>query len=737
MAGRSGSDGRGSPDPAAREALLGHAAPGTPADLLSDRSIGRYQVLASIGRGGMGEILLAQHQVKGHIELAALKVLTSDDQDLVRMFMDEAALMARIHSRHVLEVFEFGREDGEFYLAMEYLEGRPLVRVMIDAYQRLGGIDYPMVAALGAGAALGLADAHEATGADGQPLQIVHRDVSPQNVFITYRGVPKVIDFGVARARERLTQTAVGHVKGKAAYMSPEQVDGRREIDGRSDVFALGICLWEMAAGRRLFKRDGDYETMLAVSEGPIVSPTKLRRRPEPELDRILLAALERDLGRRTESARVLAEQLRTYAAQHGIPEPKHAIAELMDRLYHEESMRERELLEMIGERSREPTAREVEALRSLSGISPRPEAAPVAEVTLVGRPEELGALERFGDAAKEDTPTILAVAPPRPRATSGVPRLSVEDRAQVVERAVQTLNEQYERERALRRAGHSARSSRRPVTRRTRGLAIWLGRIALGLIVLLGASSIAVLALKRPPARTAEREGSTRPPPLPSPPSPEPEVAPERPGSVRDLVRELGAEGVSFEIGSGIYRVRDRRARASVPIAWDSTFTSVDEHGLYGALFRSAEPGTVFFTFVGRIDGGPVQVEPLTINDCPAEVEFQAQGITLRYGHTEVVLSRAALLLLEARVTVPRFADRVELQPLSLSFGRAQPDRETVHCGRGLGGGELRLERVPAGRYELLFMGEGQTETRSIQVPAEEKRSKKRRRGARGSTPG
>lgn len=738
MAERSGSDGRERPDEAARDALLGHAAPSDATDSRAGQTLGKYRVLASIGRGGMGEILLAQHRSRGRTRLAALKVLASDDQELVRMFMDEAALMARIESRHVLEVFEFGREHGEFYLAMEYLEGRPLVRLMIDAYQRLAGLEYPMVAALGAGAALGLADAHEAKGADGAPLQIVHRDVSPQNIFVTYAGVTKVIDFGVARARERLSRTVVGHVKGKAAYMSPEQVDGQLEIDGRSDVFSLGICLWEMAAGRRLFKRDGDYETMLAVSEGPLVSPTKLRRRPDPALDRILLSALERDLSRRTPSARVLAAELLDYAAARGVTAPESAITGLMDELYREESARERELLERLTARSHEVTANEVEALRSLSGISPRPEPAPVAEVTLVGRPDELGALESFGGPSVEDTPTQLLVASPRPRATSGVPRLSAEARAQVVERAVQALNEQYERERVLRRAGHSARSARRPVSRRTRGIAVWLGRLALGMMGLLGLGALLLVARSTP-----------RAPPAASPPrpalggapavlTPAPlEEAPKRSRPVRELVRELEAQGLSFEIGAGVYLVRDARDRPGVPIAWDASYEAVEAHGLSGVLVRSPEVGTVALSFLGRVDGGPARVEALTVNDCPAEAEIGPEGVVLRYGQARVVVSMRGTSLFDARVPLPRFAERAALMPLALGFGAGPEDPELVRCGRGLGSGELRLERLPPGRYELVLSGRGQRETRVLQVPEEEKKPRKRRRAAKGSTSG
>lgn len=731
MADHSGSDGSGPSDAAARDALLGRAAPSAQDNPSALRILGGYQVLASIGRGGMGEILLAQYRSKGQARLAALKVLASEDEDLVKMFMDEAALMARIRSPHVLEVFEFGRDAGEFFLAMEYLQGRPLVRLMIDSYQNLGGIDYGIVAAIGAGAAEGLADAHEATGADGKPLQIVHRDVSPQNIFVTYEGLAKVIDFGVARARERLTKTAVGHVKGKAAYMSPEQVDGREEIDGRSDVFALGICLWEMTAGRRLFKRDSDYETMMAVSEGPVVSPTKMRRHPDPELDRILFSALTRSPKRRTQSAREFAQELRAYAASKGLADPKRAIAELMERLYGEEAARERELLAAFSKRLAEPTLGEVEALRTLSGISPRPEPDPVQEVTLIGRPEDMVALDAFRAPMDEEEQTILNVRPPRARAMSALPRLSVEERAVVVERAVQSLNEQYQREKLLRRVGHPVKRGRRPLSRGVRGLGLWLGRIALLLMVLLGAGSIALLASK------THHEEAAISRPAPAQPTVETERLAPRPRPVREAMRALAEQGVRFEVGTGIYRVVDQRGGPPVPIAWDATFAPVSAHGLDGAFFRSVEPGTVYASFIGRVDGGAVQVEALSVNDCPAALEATAEGVQVRYGQQSVLVAVRPVQLHSARFSLPRFADRVELLPLALSFGRRDPDASTVHCDSGLGGNELRFERVPAGEYELVFTGEGQSERRAVRVPVEEKKPKRRRRAPVSVPPG
>ena len=190
------------------------------------------------------------------------------------------------------------------------------------------------------------------------------------------------------------------------------------------------------------------------------------------------------------------------------------------------------------------------------------------------------------------------------------------------------------------------------------------------------------------------------------------------------------------FEIGSGVYRVVDERNRPPVLVAWDATYVPVSAFGLEGAFFRSSEPGTVHASFVGRLDGGPLQIEGLSINDCPAEFEATKDGVRLRYGTSPVSLSLRPLELHSARFSIPRFADRVELWPLGLAFGRSEAGSTAVHCESGFGGTELRLERVPAGDYELVFTGEGQSERKAVRVPADKKEPKRKRKAALGAVP-
>lgn len=408
-----GEDAESDIDDDAREGLLGRAAaPAASGERIDAVQVGDYRVVASIGRGGMGEIYLGREVREGRLGgLVALKVmgmqgnLLESDEQALDMLLDEAKIMAHIDHPNVLKVVDFGKAHGRYYLATEYLEGRPLVRVMIEAYANAGGLDYGVIAAIGAGAAHGLHAAHSAVGADGGPLEIVHRDVSPQNIFVTYDGIAKVIDFGVARATERIAKTAVGLVKGKAAYMSPEQSEGR-EVDARSDVFSLGVCLWEMAAGCRLFKRDIEYDTLLAVQTAPIEPPSHVRGDPNPVLDHIILNALARDRDRRTQTARDLAAQLEDYARGVGVASKEASIAELLEGLFGEAKEKEQALIRDLERRIATPE--EVAQLEALSGVAPHHQN--FEQITLVGAPDSLAELDDFGTHHRRGSRVIEAV---------------------------------------------------------------------------------------------------------------------------------------------------------------------------------------------------------------------------------------------------------------------------------------------------------------------------------------
>jgi len=226
------------------------------------------------------------------------------------MFFDEASIASRIDHPNVCTVFDFGEIDGTRYIAMEYIVGETLGHVL----RRLGreGRHIPVAYAsrIVADVAEGLHAAHELHGKDGELLGVIHRDVSPQNVFLAFDGTVRIVDFGIARAADRMHQTKTGVLKGKLSYMPPEQLR-RTELDRRADVWALGVVFWELLTGRRLFKRDSEVDTMLAVERERIPKPSELRRGGPAEVDRIVMRALERERDDRYPTARALARDVR------------------------------------------------------------------------------------------------------------------------------------------------------------------------------------------------------------------------------------------------------------------------------------------------------------------------------------------------------------------------------------------------------------------------------------------
>jgi serine/threonine protein kinase len=240
----------------------------------------------------------------------------SSDPEFVRMFTVEAMLSARLSHPNIVQVFEFAEYEGERYLAMEYVHGVNLG----DLQKRLKGVSIPvaMAAHLVREISLALAYAHGLPDDDGRPLSLIHRDVSPSNVMIGYDGGVKLLDFGVAKAlssADELTRT--GALKGKVAYMSPEAVDGELTLDGRTDVFAAGVVLYELLTGKRLFKGGDDLRTIALVRACKVEPPSKERPDIPPELDRIVLKALARDREQRYERADDLAADLTQVAHEH------------------------------------------------------------------------------------------------------------------------------------------------------------------------------------------------------------------------------------------------------------------------------------------------------------------------------------------------------------------------------------------------------------------------------------
>ena len=240
-------------------------------------SLGRYQLVRHLASGGMADVVLARVDgIEGferHVVVKRIRDEHLADPRFVQMFLDEARLAASLHHHNIVQVHELGEEDGEYFFAMEYVHGEDLLKVLAhlaDRDDRMP-IDHCVTIALNVAAALH--HAHELRGPapDRRPLGIVHCDVSPANILIGLDGDVKVIDFGIATPTQRTTQTGTDLLKGKVAYMSPEQCLGR-PLDRRSDVFCLGICLYEMVTVRRLFKGANDFLTMSSITHGEAAS---------------------------------------------------------------------------------------------------------------------------------------------------------------------------------------------------------------------------------------------------------------------------------------------------------------------------------------------------------------------------------------------------------------------------------------------------------------------------------
>jgi serine/threonine protein kinase len=248
-----------------------------------------------------------------HVVLKLITPERANDQTAVQMFLDEARLAASLNHQNVAQVFEVGEDGGIHYLAMEYVHGQDSRAVLAKAGSSGTRIPLELALTIVAGAAAGLNHAHERRGPDGVPLGIVHRDVSPSNIMIGYDGAVKLLDFGIAKATARSVETQSGIIKGKFAYMAPEQCRGR-DVDRRSDVFSLGIILYEISTQHRCFRADSDFDTMHRIVTGDVVRPSRLIPGYPPALEAIVMKALAVDPAQRYQSAGLLLEAIESFA---------------------------------------------------------------------------------------------------------------------------------------------------------------------------------------------------------------------------------------------------------------------------------------------------------------------------------------------------------------------------------------------------------------------------------------
>ncbi|MGH7297637.1 MAG: serine/threonine protein kinase, partial [Polyangiaceae bacterium] len=281
------------------------------------KRLGNYDVVVKIAGGGMATVYLGRtRDASGAYRLAAVKVIRHElrqDQRFVRMFLDEARMLSRLSHPNIAATYEWGTDDAQHFIAMELLLGRTLLEVWNACKERKLALRLDHAAWIAARVAEALHYAHELVDEQGAPLHVVHRDVNPSNIFLTFDGEVKLFDFGLAKAKGREASRA-GIVKGKLPYLSPEQV-AQLPLDRRSDTYMLGTTLWEMTTMRRLFKREDDVETLMAVRAGLVPDPRATVPTYPEDLWAIVRRALARDREERYATTAELARDLDAFVA--------------------------------------------------------------------------------------------------------------------------------------------------------------------------------------------------------------------------------------------------------------------------------------------------------------------------------------------------------------------------------------------------------------------------------------
>jgi eukaryotic-like serine/threonine-protein kinase len=308
---------------------------------------GKYYLLDRISVGGMAEVFKAKAVgVEGFEKLIAIKRILpniAEDKEFIEMFKDEAKIAVQLTHANIAQIFELGKIDDSFYIALEFIHGRDLRSVWDRMRKQSRVLSAEMAAFVCEQLLRGLDYAHHKRDSQGVELGIVHRDVSPQNVLISYEGEVKLIDFGIAKAASKGSRTQAGILKGKFSYMSPEQVKGD-DIDNRSDIFSLGIVLWELVVGERLFASENDFSTLEKIKAGRVAPPTTRNGMIPEELERIILKALENDRTTRYQTAGEMANDLRAFLT------PRHfgqrELSKFMRETYAVELERERQQAE-------------------------------------------------------------------------------------------------------------------------------------------------------------------------------------------------------------------------------------------------------------------------------------------------------------------------------------------------------------------------------------------------------
>lgn len=313
------------------------------------QAFGHYVLLDRVAVGGMAEIFKAkQSGARGFEKIVVIKKILhhlSEDPEFVEMFEDEAKIAAQLNHANIVQIFELGEVNDTLYIAMELVEGRNLRDVTRAIASKGMHMSIEQSIFVIQSALKGLDYAHRKKNIEGEELEIIHRDISPQNVILSYEGEVKILDFGIAKASSKISQTEAGVLKGKFSYMSPEQASGR-EIDQSTDVYALGVIFHELLTSQRLFKADTDIETLERVRIGNVAAPSEKNPNVPPDLDRIVLKALARNPAKRFSSAGEMLAELNRFNFEQGLSYASQDLSAFMRALFRESIQAERERLQ-------------------------------------------------------------------------------------------------------------------------------------------------------------------------------------------------------------------------------------------------------------------------------------------------------------------------------------------------------------------------------------------------------
>ena len=372
---------------------------------------GKYLLLERINVGGMAEVFMAKaFGDEGFQRLLAIKKILPtmvEDEEFITMFLDEARISVQLNHPNIVQIHELGKQDENFYIAMDYVAGKDL-RTILERYRRRHEIMPTAQAAfLATRMAEGLDYAHKRKDARGMDLNIVHRDVSPQNILVSFNGDVKIIDFGIAKAANRAQKTQAGILKGKFGYMSPEQVRGL-PIDRRSDIFALGVVLFEMLTGEKLFVGESDFSTLEKVRNAEVPSPREMNSAIPPALEKIVYKSLAREVEDRYQWPGELAEDLKRILGPQGYAETQ--MKSFMGEAFREDVMREQQRLEGFAGVEPPPQQGGAKPAPQPAPDAVRPTSRPAQPSRAVARPSSVSAPRRTGAAPLLD-PVAAALA--------------------------------------------------------------------------------------------------------------------------------------------------------------------------------------------------------------------------------------------------------------------------------------------------------------------------------------